>query len=110
MLHQPHPANPKLKRCSRLVILPDYQGIGLGTRFLNAVARHYIEQGFDFTIVTSAKNIIGALKRSDDWLCTRYGVSEPSNVPATISAKTRNTCKTASFKFRCPIESDAVTD
>lgn len=110
MLHQPHPANPKLKRCSRLVILPDYQGIGLGTRFLNAVARHYIEQGFDFTIVTSAKNMIGALKRSDDWLCIRYGVSKTSNVPATISAKTRNTCKTASFKFKRHIGNDSASN
>lgn len=44
VLHQPHPINTKLKRVSRLVILPDYQGIGLGTKFLNEVAKIYIEQ------------------------------------------------------------------
>lgn len=27
------PLNKKIKRVSRLVILPDYQGIGLGTKF-----------------------------------------------------------------------------
>lgn len=44
VLHQPHPINKKLKRVSRLVILPDYQGIGLGTKFLNEIAKIYIKQ------------------------------------------------------------------
>lgn len=44
VIHQPHPKNTKLKRVSRLVILPDYQGIGLGTKFLNKIAEMYSEE------------------------------------------------------------------
>ena len=44
VLHQPHGKIKNLKRCSRLVILPDYQGIGLGTMFLTIIAQHYANQ------------------------------------------------------------------
>ncbi|HEP5208921.1 TPA: GNAT family N-acetyltransferase, partial [Streptococcus pyogenes] len=63
VIHFPHPKNKKIKRVTRLVILPDYQGVGLGTRFLKSVAEIYSCQGFDFRIVTSAKNLINALNR-----------------------------------------------
>lgn len=73
VLHFPHPNNPKIKAVSRLVILPDYQGIGLGRKFLNIVADIYTQKGFDFMICTSAKNLIMALKRDNSWSMTRYG-------------------------------------
>ena len=67
ILHQPHPINKKIKRVSRLVILPDYQGIGLGVKFLNEIAKIYTKKGFDFSIKTSAKNLIFALKNRKEW-------------------------------------------
>ena len=48
VIHQPHSINTKIKRVSRLVILPDYQGIGLGTKFLNEMAKYYSKQGCIF--------------------------------------------------------------
>lgn len=62
ILHQPS-TNKKLKRVSRLVILSDYQGIGLGTKFLNKMAKIYSDLGWDFSIITSAKNLIHALRK-----------------------------------------------
>lgn len=53
--------------------MPDYQGVGLGTNFLNAIAEHYSKMGYDFSITTSAKNLILALKRSDRWMCSFFG-------------------------------------
>ncbi len=103
VLHQPHPKNAKLKRCTRLVILPDYQGIGLGTRFLDSVAQMYIAQGYEFTIVTSAKNMIVALNKSSRWVMIRWGVSQSSNSENSIDYKRksmRTNCKCASFKYR----------
>jgi GNAT superfamily N-acetyltransferase len=89
VLSQPHGVyakmNIKMKRCSRLVILPDYQGIGLGTKFLNVIAEYYKKQGFDFSIVTSAKNMIYALRKSDKWVMIRYGVSKNSSDKSRIS-------------------------
>lgn len=103
MLHQPHAKIRNLKRCSRIVILPDYQGIGTGTRFLQAVAQHYVENGYEFSIVTSAKNMIAALRRSPHWTMIRYSGNRPSNSKNAIDyqRKTlRNNCKTASFFFK----------
>lgn len=121
VLHQPHAENTKIKRVSRLVILPDYQGIGLGTQFLNLIAEYYKKQGFTFSIVTSAKNMIRALVKSDKWKMIRYSANNTSTqksnkeykrksartsvrtgeVPLCVTlAKTiRTKCKTASFQY-----------
>ena len=94
--HFPHPSNPKIKHISRLVILPDYQGIGLGRKFLNVVSDMYAKQGFDIGIVTSAKNLIGALVRDKSWTLVRYGKCSPTG---QTSIYTSNSCNrnTASF-------------
>ena len=62
VLHQPNGKNKKIKRVCRLVVLPDYQGVGIATRFLKIIAEHYAKQGYDFSIVTSAKNLIKQLE------------------------------------------------
>ena len=101
-MHFPHPINKKIKRVTRLVILPDYQGIGLGTKFLNFIADFYAKQGFDFRIVTSAKNLIYALNRNKKWVLKKY---EKSKMPTSKTANEylkrniRINVKTASFLF-----------
>ena len=104
-LHQPHPTNKKIKRCSRLVILPDYQGIGLGTKFLNFVADYVTKQGYDFELITSAKNMIQALKNNEHWVLSRYSQQQYSKT-GKIDRKDlrlkslRNNCKSATFFYR----------
>lgn len=102
ILHQPHAVNDKLKRVSRLVILPDYQGIGLGYKFLMIVAKSYSDRGYDFSIVTSAKNLIMKLNESKYWKLRKVGVNKCSSVKSAIDYKRstiRDKCKTASFQF-----------
>lgn len=102
VLHQPHGGNPRIKRVSRLVVLPDYQGIGIGYRFLKIIAEVYHKQGFDFTIVTSAKNLVMRLHKSEHWKMYRLGVTQPSTDKSAIDYKRksqRNMCKTAGFKY-----------
>lgn len=100
-MHFPHPINKKIKRVTRLVILPDYQGIGLGTKFLNFIADFYSKQGFDFRIVTSAKNLIYALNRNKKWVLKRYEKFKMPDEKAKESLKKtiRINVKTASFLF-----------
>jgi hypothetical protein len=92
-----------LKRCTRLVILPDYQGIGLGMKFLTEIAKIYTNKKYQFTIVTSAKNMIGTLNKSEEWALIRYGIEHPSNCKTSrIDYKrtsVRSNCATASFKY-----------
>jgi GNAT superfamily N-acetyltransferase len=60
------------KRISRLVTLPDWQGIGVGRRFLDAVAQMYVEQGFRMNLVTGHPAMIASLKRSALWRCIDF--------------------------------------
>lgn len=102
VLHQPHGVNKKIKRCSRLVILPDYQGIGLGYKFLTEIAEYYTKQGYDFSIVTSAKNFVKKLYKSPRWVMKRIGTNKCSSVSSSIDykrASMRDKCKTASFFY-----------
>lgn len=62
----PHPIKV-YKKVHRLVILPDYQGIGLGTLFLNEIAQLYK----NFAITTSQPALIHSLIKNKDWICTR---------------------------------------
>ena len=62
VIHFPHPVNKKIKSISRLCVLPDYQGIGIGRRFLNVIAKKYADEGFDVKITTSAKNLMKSVK------------------------------------------------
>lgn len=82
---------------TRLVILPDYQGIGLGTKFLEAIAKLYIKQGYDFSIVTSAKNLISALSKKKNWCLIRY--SKNTKEQLNNKWKTRKVV-TASFFYK----------
>ena len=101
VLHQPHPTNTKIKRCSRIVILPDYQGIGLGYKFLNVVAEQYTRKGYDFSIITSARNFIFRLSKSKKWVMTRLSKSRraTSGTIDRYRKSLRTNCKTASFFY-----------
>jgi len=102
ILHFPHPQNRRIKRVHRLVVLPEWQGIGLGTRFLSAVAAAY--PGYAVHLVTSARNLVMALRRRPDWVLTRAGRVGPSGRTASTYRRpytlTRNTY---TFVYRPPL-------
>ena len=62
----------KYYRVSRLVVLPDYQGISVGKRLLNLIAELYTSQTkMPFYILTSNPQIIrGNMK---NWKIARFG-------------------------------------
>ena len=64
------------KRVHRLVVLPDYQGIGIGTSFINEVTKYYIEKGFDMNLTTTTPALVNALKKSNKWVLARFGRSK----------------------------------
>lgn len=104
IIHYPNPRNKKIKKVSRLCVLPDYQGIGIGKQFLALVAKKYADEGFDVRITTSAKNLIYALRRDKNWTLVRYSVNKKTNTANIKYQKLNNTvrdnCKTASFYFK----------
>jgi GNAT superfamily N-acetyltransferase len=59
-------------RVTRLVVLPDYQGIGVGKRLLNFIAELYVSQTkVPFYILTSNPQIIRG--NMENWKISRFG-------------------------------------
>jgi ABC-type nitrate/sulfonate/bicarbonate transport system ATPase subunit len=101
VLHFPHPKAKNIKKVHRLVILPDYQGLGFGIRFLNEVGKNYKKNKNRFTIVTSAPSIIKALKKSNDWKCIRYGRTKETGKTSTqLKGTTSKDRITVSFELK----------
>jgi len=61
------------KRVHRLVVLPDYQGIGIGVRFINEVSKHYKNNGWNVNLTTTTPSLIHVLARGKEWLLKRKG-------------------------------------
>ena len=79
----------KYYRVSRLVVLPDYQGIGLGKRFLNFIADLYCSQTkLPFLIVTSNPQIIQSNMKN--WKVSRYGHASKGKNNSRINNEIRN--------------------
>ncbi len=57
----------KRRRISRLVTLPDFQGIGIGSAMLRAVAEYHRALGERVNITTGHPAMIAHLRRSNHW-------------------------------------------
>lgn len=64
------------KRGHRMVVLPDYQGIGIGTAFENYTSQVYADQGWNVNVTTSTPALVHSLARSPKWNLIRYGRSK----------------------------------
>lgn len=63
-------------RISRIVVLPDYQGLGIGMALLNYVASLYATKS-RVGITTSHMGMIRALEKSPLWKLKRRGINQP---------------------------------
>lgn len=77
VIHFVHPATRKIRMIHRLVVLPDYQGIGIGKRLMIFVAQRYIERGLRVRIVTSNPALMFSLKSDKNWRITDAGRKGP---------------------------------
>ncbi len=59
-----------IKQISRIVVLPDYQGIGIGSRLLDGVAGILRAENWRVAITTSHPGMIAHLARSPAWKVT----------------------------------------
>ena len=88
------------KRISRIVVLPDFQGIGLATKFMDALCAALMAQGFDTYITTSHPALIRALNVSKNWSVnrkpSRVAKVGPNSQRGLVSSGAR---VTAGFKF-----------
>ena len=67
LLHRPHPRNRTLKAFTRIVTLPDWQGLGLVFALSDRVAAAYTALGFDVHIYPAHPALIRSFDRSRVW-------------------------------------------
>ncbi|MGE5610160.1 MAG: GNAT family N-acetyltransferase [Bacillota bacterium] len=89
-------------RISRIVALPDYQGLGIGTRMAEAVGEIYLAQGKRVTVLASHPAVIRHCEKSPQWRLT--GVYKSGKSAHTMKNKDRNRSAStgrsvASFEF-----------
>lgn len=100
VLHFPHPKIKNMKRIHRVVVKPDYQGIGLGGLFIKEVASKYKKDGFRVSLVTSSPSFIHGLKSSRHWIMTRKPSRLQNTAKSGVLAGTTSDARlTATFEF-----------
>lgn len=69
----PHPSQraQRMRRVRRLVVLPDWQGLGIGTRMEEYLAQWYVEHGYRFRSVVSHPGMVRYYLRSPRWRVER---------------------------------------
>jgi hypothetical protein len=77
--HFPHPHIKNMKKVHRLVIRPDYQWLWIWIRFLEFVAKIYVERWYVFTITTSSNSLLQWLKKRSNRKCFRYWIINWTN-------------------------------
>ena len=67
----PHPQVKRARREHRTVVLPDYQGFGMGVRISDEIARHHVEDlGFPYYSRTSHPRMGEYRERHPNWVGT----------------------------------------
>lgn len=94
----PHPIVKNVWREHRLVVLPDYQGIGLGMKISNITGNILKKGGKDYISTTSNPKLIHARSMSSMWKITRFGRVHGGTRTSVIK-KTSSNRITASFKY-----------
>lgn len=66
-VHFPHPKTRDIKMAHRLVVLPDYQGLGIGGKLNEWVGEYLAERGFRYHTVSAHPALIAYMARSPRW-------------------------------------------
>lgn len=102
VLHHPHPQTDVIKRVTRMVTLPSYQGLGVGMAVLNTIGEHYRTNGYRYIIQTSHPGLMSAINNNSSWRCIR-GFSRSSGGNVTRKQSFNDSVamkrKTATFEY-----------
>ena len=100
VLHFPHPHVKNFKKGHRLVVLPDYQGLGIGHIFSSEIAQDFIDKGFRFIITSSTKSLYNQRAKDKRWKVTRKGrVGNVNNKTGVLKGTLSNNKLTYSYEY-----------
>lgn len=92
VLHFPHNKIKNFKKGHRLVVLPDYQGLGIGHAFSTEIADFYKKKGYRFIITSSTKSLFKQRAKDSRWIVTRKGrVTLPVGIMKNSSSSNKLT-------------------
>ena len=96
----PHPQRKNIRMGHRLVVLPDYQGLGLGLLFDNWLGEHLTGIGYRYHKTITHPGLIHALSKSPRWEALPHN-NRPTRGGAKRLQKTmQSTRKLATRSFR----------
>lgn len=99
-----HFAHPKVKNClrgHRIVVLPDYQGVGIGKYMQNAIAEYLKQEGKTYIVTTSNPSMITSCINDNKWILKRK--SRTSSGSGLIQNKYKRG-STSSSRITCAFE------
>jgi GNAT superfamily N-acetyltransferase len=99
VLHFPHASVNNFKRGHRLVVLPDYQGLGIGHVFSTGIAEYYKQQGFRFIITSSTKSLFTQRARDVRWRVTNKAQNGTSRGKIGFEKSTSKNKITYSYEY-----------
>ena len=101
VIHLSHSTYGLTYRVHRLVVLPDYQGIGIGKFLLNTVASKFYETNKHFYLASSSKSMLEALKKDKNWILKnkRIGTFTTSKSPSFARKNTKKTMRAGMILF-----------
>lgn len=65
------------KRVHRMVVLPEYQGLGIAYHFGDYIAKRYVDKNWNMFYITSNRGLVRSLNRNKHW----EKVSQKLNAP-----------------------------
>ena len=86
-------------RASRSVVLPDYQGIGIGNTLMNAIGEMYLAQGKRFRATTSHPSYIAHRRHDPAWMLVDVKQTGSRPHGGTISKTTTTSMGRAVVSF-----------
>lgn len=86
VLHFPHPTVKDIVRCSRLVTMPDYQGVGLAFALVDRVGAAYKAMGKRFRTYPAHPALTRAFDRSTLWSLRKEPGKMYANSSRTVSS------------------------
>jgi len=66
----PGVGDPKTRRLSRMVILPDFQGLGIGTKVFNYLCSLYMAEGHQMYVRTVSPGLGKFMEKNENWEAT----------------------------------------
>lgn len=73
VLHFPHAKVKNMKKISRIVVNPEWQGIGIASIMLEKICKYYKEKENRIAITTSNPGLIKYFNKSTKWTIKSYG-------------------------------------